>query len=251
MAENNQKPAHSFFRFFGISIAEGWAESREKFGLAVDITLALAAFGILWLTWYSKHHGDFNEQSWEGRMNYWFAVIPVGLWVAWFIYHVMKSAHNLYLKEWEKAENERAKHDGEKAALQSENQSITEKLAEKSEADKLVLERQGAKNTLGIDLMALNKRLGEAREISRYDFVDKVKDDAWTATNELFFKVQSDLALKLTLAEYSRFNITVGESVKEITDDPYHGQRKMDWLWHYNCILAKREKLAEIIKELG
>jgi hypothetical protein len=37
-----------------------------------------------------------------------FAIIPAGLWVLWFAYHIPKAAHELYLEEAEKriAENE-------------------------------------------------------------------------------------------------------------------------------------------------
>lgn len=251
MADEQPKKPHSFITFLGVSVREGWTESREKFGLAVDITLALAAFAIVGFAWYSRRHIGFNEQGWESKMNYWLAIIPVGLWVAWFIYHVLKAAHNLYVKEFEKNEEERKLRNNERAVLQSEIKDLTEKLAGKSEADKLVLAKQAAKDLIGGKIMLLDNRLIEARNLSMYEFVNEVKANEWETTQKIFNDVERILLVNLTLAELGRFRAAHGASVKEITDDPYFAERRMDKAWHYNCILAKRDVLIEIVKELG
>ncbi|MGA2788678.1 MAG: hypothetical protein ABSF60_14250, partial [Verrucomicrobiota bacterium] len=106
LPEKPTPKAHSIFRFWGIAIGKGWEESREKFGLVVDITLALAAIGLFVLAWYSRRHQNFNEERGEANMNYWLALIPVGLWVIWFIYHVLKAPYEIYKEQFEKYHEE-------------------------------------------------------------------------------------------------------------------------------------------------
>jgi hypothetical protein len=42
-----EKHPHSIFSFGRDWIKKGWGKSREKFGVAVDVTLGISAFGIL------------------------------------------------------------------------------------------------------------------------------------------------------------------------------------------------------------
>jgi hypothetical protein len=63
MAENPSKKSHSFFSFWGNAIKNGWSESREKFGLVVDITLAISVAVLLGAAWYSKHHPQFDADK--------------------------------------------------------------------------------------------------------------------------------------------------------------------------------------------
>ena len=129
--------------------------------------------------------------------------------------------------------------------------AIDLKPAEKSEADKLVIKKQFAKKMLGAELEALQARLNNAMNISRWQFKDDLKDKELQTTRTLFVSTESLLKTLLTEAEAARFSIATGKPVKEVTDDPYNAESRMDWQWHINCIIAKRDKLEEIMKELG
>jgi hypothetical protein len=115
---------HSFFPFWGKAIEAGWKESREKFGLVVDITLALTAIGLLWCAWYSKHHSNFNADQEDAFMSYWFALVPVGLWLLWFAWHVLKAPHEIYMELYDKYQNEIAEKEQKFTALEAEIESL-------------------------------------------------------------------------------------------------------------------------------
>jgi hypothetical protein len=104
--ESQRNQPRSFFSFWGVAIKKGWSESREKFGLAVDITLALAAVGLLLFAWYSKQHPKFDADKENAIVSYWLAIIPVGLWLIWFGYHVLKAPYEIYLEMYQKCEAE-------------------------------------------------------------------------------------------------------------------------------------------------
>ena len=109
MAENDPHKPISFWRFWWITIKEAWSESREKFGLLVDILLFVAAILLFVFAWYSKHHPKFNAGEENEAVSYWFAIIPAGLWVLWFLYHVPKAAHKVYLEQHEHKSQEALK----------------------------------------------------------------------------------------------------------------------------------------------
>jgi hypothetical protein len=102
MSEKPPKEPYLFFVFWGIAIGKAWKNSREKFGLAVDITLALSAIVLFCLTWYSKHNPKFDADKEGAFMSYWFALIPVGLWILWFGWHVPKAPHEIYKEVYDK-----------------------------------------------------------------------------------------------------------------------------------------------------
>jgi hypothetical protein len=70
--------------------------------------------------------------------------------------------------------------------LESQIQSLTEKLKGKSIANRAEDKKQLAKHPLGNSLMALQRRLQEARNISRFEFKDDVRKKEWELTNSLF-----------------------------------------------------------------
>lgn len=244
MSENHQEKPHSFLKFLGISISEGWSESREKFGLAVDVGLVLLAVGIIVLTWYSKHHNNFNEQGWEAGMNYWFAVIPVALWVTWFVYHVIKASHNIYLKQWKKHTDEISKKEEQIVELET-------KLAEKSAADKITEDKRLAKELLGYRLMALKHRLDEAEHLSGYEFSEDVKKKEWEFTTKHINETEAVFLKYMLMAELALFRIATPNPITEITNDAYYGPQRMDRQWHINSIAAKVNALKAIIEQMS
>jgi hypothetical protein len=124
-------------------------------------------------------------------------------------------------------------------------------LAEKSAADKLVEERRLTKELLGYRLRALEYRLWEAKEHSCYEFEGDVKDKAWESTKKLIKETEDCIRKRLTESEAALFYVARSAPIKEILDDPYDGQKRMDWIWHVNSITAKRDALVEIIKRFG
>jgi hypothetical protein len=104
--ERSNNHPHSFLPFWRIAIKEGWNESREKFGLVVDITLLISAFILWWLAWFSKHHPKFDADKENAIMSYWFALIPAGLWLLWFGWHVLKAPHEIYMELYDKYQKE-------------------------------------------------------------------------------------------------------------------------------------------------
>jgi hypothetical protein len=89
-----------------MSIKEAWGESREKFGVLVDIGIPLSTAALFAFAIYSKHHKSFDPAKGNETMSIWCAAIPSGLWVLWFVYHLPQSAHKLYLELEEKYQEE-------------------------------------------------------------------------------------------------------------------------------------------------
>jgi len=125
-----EKRQRSFWSFWGEAVKIGWEESREKFGVVVDITLFLTAVGLFVLAWYSKRHGNFNRERSEANMSYWFAVIPVGLWLMWFVYHVFKAPYEIYKRLSEKYESDLDSKDATIEQLSNEIRVIKEAMPE-------------------------------------------------------------------------------------------------------------------------
>jgi hypothetical protein len=116
----SEKHPHSFFSFWRQAIKGGWDKSREKFGSTIDLVALLLAIALVFVVWFSKHHKDFNEESGEAFVNYWLAVIPLGLWLIWFIYHVLKAPYEIYLEQYQKHEIEIGEKDGKVKTLEAE-----------------------------------------------------------------------------------------------------------------------------------
>lgn len=163
--ENPQKP-HGGWKFCGLCIGDAWTESREKFGLVVDILLAVSAVLLVAFAWYSKHHPRFNPGEENERVSYWFAVIPVGLWILWFFYHYSKAAHKIYLKE----ANARI---SENEANDKTIKTLKEQIDGRSRIQK-------AKDTLGDCRRLLTKRIGEIHALEGHQLPYKKLDpETW------------------------------------------------------------------------
>jgi hypothetical protein len=104
---------------------------------------------------------------------------------------------------------------------------------------------------LGHKLLTLDNRLDEARKISEYKFESELKDKEWEITNKIFTETQSALSKYLTTSEASIFIIATPGPVNLKGQDPYLRQRVVDWHWHVNCIIAKKDELKKIIERLG
>ena len=102
MPETITRKPHSFCKFWWLCIKEAWSESREKFGLLVDILLFIAAILLVLFVRYSRNHSQFNADKENGAVSYWFAVIPAGLWILWFLYHVPKASYKMYREQFNK-----------------------------------------------------------------------------------------------------------------------------------------------------
>ena len=63
-------------------------------------------------------------------MSYWFAVIPVGLWLMWLIYHILKAPYEIYLELHKQYEAETAAKDTTIKTLSDEIQAIKYALPE-------------------------------------------------------------------------------------------------------------------------
>lgn len=139
--------------------------------------------------------------------------------------------------------------EAEIAELESQIQSLNEKLAEQSEADKVVVAKQVAKELLGYKLFELQNRLDEAFQINRLGFEGELKKKEWEFTNAHFQNTEAVMWKQLLIAEAARFRAVEPAQVKPVQG--FNAEQIMDWQWHINCIQAKRDKLEEILKEIG
>lgn len=57
-------------------------------------------------------------------MSYWFALVPVGLWLLWFAWHVLKAPHEIYMELYDKYQNEIAEKEQKFTALEAEIESL-------------------------------------------------------------------------------------------------------------------------------
>jgi Zn-finger domain-containing protein len=78
-----------------------------------------------------------------------------------------------------------------------------------------------------------------------------LKEKEWQTTKALFASTESLLKTLLTEAEASLFSVATPAPIKEISDDPYFSESRMDWQWHVNYIIVKRDELKKIIERLG
>jgi hypothetical protein len=105
------KKHYSFFKFWIKSAKNGWSNLQEKFGTAIDFAALLAGIGLFLVAWYSKRHPAFNADKENAVMSYWFTIIPVGLWLLWLAYHILKAPYEIYKNQHEKYESEIAEKD--------------------------------------------------------------------------------------------------------------------------------------------
>jgi hypothetical protein len=83
-------------------------------------------------------------------MNTWIQlIIPGALLVVFLVYHFARAPYEIYKEQFEKHEDEIEIKEARNAELAIEIDILTGKLAEKSEADKLVIARAAAKEALG------------------------------------------------------------------------------------------------------
>jgi hypothetical protein len=245
MSEEPSKMPHSFLKFLWISIAEGWRKSREKFGLLVDISLWLGAIAIVAFTWYSKHNSGFNEQNWESGMNYWFAIIPAGLWVIWFFYHALKASHNIYLEQYEKTEAERKLHDVEKNALVTQLQAFQSKLDEKEH-------KKQVKNVLADYLQKLEYRILAIRQTEAYKYVKTIASDGTEPESTKLLKeittfLESEGLHSEALLFVSTTGLSFSKDSRTVSSVTVSEQWELKRVWTIDVLEHYAKQLKEII----
>jgi hypothetical protein len=251
MSEPHSATLHSFCKFWRIAISEGATKSWETgFGKAIEIGALLLAIGLFGVKQYHKNHNTFDVSIGEEFVNYWVAILPLFAGGLWFLFHIFRQPYEIYKKQFTDHQEEIEEKDLKINEMSAEIIILQGKLAEKSEADKLVIAKQAAKELLGFRLRALEYRLQESRELNNYEFEGERKAKQWEATSRVFEETETCLRKHLTEAEGALFYIAKSAPIQEINNDPYFGQRRMDYAWHYNCIIAKRDCLAEILKRL-
>lgn len=104
--ESQRSQPRSFFAFWGLAIKKGCQKSREKFGGAIELASFILGIGLLGVAWYSQHHKEFNAARGEEFVNYWTAIIPLGVGLLWLFYHILKAPHEIYLELHKKLQNE-------------------------------------------------------------------------------------------------------------------------------------------------
>lgn len=129
MAEKPSKKPRSFFSFWGGAIKTGWRESREKFGSAIDLAAIGLGLGLFLVAWYSKQHPKFKADEEGAAMSYWFAVIPVGMWLLWLGWHILRAPYDIYKEQFEKHEAEIGENKSEIKRLIGEVQQFKEQTA--------------------------------------------------------------------------------------------------------------------------
>lgn len=224
--------------------------------------------GLLWLVWYSKHHPNFNIASGEEFVNYWVAILPLAIGFMWFIGHVFYQPYKVYKEQFgqhaKEIEELNEKHAVEIKELKANNEQLGQtiiswiekmdalqaKLAERSEADKLVTAKQTAKHSLGNSLMSFQRRLQEAKNISRYEFEDDVRKREWELTNSLFGATEENIGFLLTNAEVALFRDARPAPLPDPEKYDIFTTREQEWQWHVNFIIAKKDELKRIIERI-
>jgi hypothetical protein len=232
MSEKPSKEPYSIFRFWRIAIGKGWDGSREKFGLVVDITLALTAVGLFVFAWYSKRHADFNAERGEANMNYWFALIPVGLWLLWFIYHVWKAPHEIYMEQHREIER-----------LEEQIKRLTDEEAKVAEAEKL---KKGKRQMIANCIIDLENRITEVQKIGGYAYHGEVKKKACEETDVIIDRMVKLLDAFFDPLVSTRFAYIRASAISYPTDIPdEYMQRRGDLASHISYLENHK---ADILK---
>ncbi len=122
-----ENQSHSFSSFWWEVFKNAWKTAEEKIGRAIT-WLAIISPVILYFVFPSSNSGNpHDEAKWEDAVNHWEAFIIFGLWLAWFIYHVAKAPHEIYLKQWEKHQKEIGEKEELVGRLKAANDALTEK----------------------------------------------------------------------------------------------------------------------------
>jgi hypothetical protein len=244
MAEKISRKPTSFCKFWLLAGFEGAKKSREGFGLGIEIAAVVLGIGLLVLRQYSKEHPNFSLTNGEEFVNFWVAISPFGIALAWLLFHIFKQPYKIYRDEADRRIVERE-------AAEMVIKELNAKLSEKSEADKLVTSRQMAKEFIGYHLLSLHNRRNEALGISRLEFEGELQKKEWEKTSELFERIRESLGKYLTSAESSIFLMAMPAALKNPDKYDSHTYKTMEWQWHVNYIEAKINELKKIVEKLG
>jgi hypothetical protein len=238
----------SWLRYWRESLYAG--QETHDFLLYALVTMLIIAATILTLSGVKIHDLDLSDPAPHTAL----VIFELSL-ITWILLYLPYKRHKSEAtqQEEEKAklkaahESEISFKDSHIQGLLVKIQDMSKQLAEKSAADKLVNDRLVAKELLGQYLIALHIRLRTAKEISKYDFEGDVKDKEWSESLNLFAATESCLRQRLTESEAALFSTAQSEQIREVPGD---SSKKLDWLWHVNCIAAKRDALHKIIERL-
>lgn len=102
MQEKVPHKSYSCRGFWSAVISEGFKKSREGFGLAIEIGMLFLGLAFIFIVWYSRHHKNFDVSKWEDFVNYWVAVIPIGVGLGWLLSHIIRTPYKIYKEQFEK-----------------------------------------------------------------------------------------------------------------------------------------------------
>ena len=179
----------------------------------------------------------------------WPFVLSALTWLAgWF-------KHAPMWQVWNKKGDKNPKHKTKEEQISESVEEIAKRnfpeRFQPDEADNPIAKKQFAKKMLGVELRELQEHLNNAMNTSRFVFKGDLKEKEWQTTKALFASTESLLKTLLTEAEASLFSVATPAPIKEISDDPYFSESRMDWQWHVNYIIVKRDELKKIIERLG
>lgn len=263
MAKEDPSKPHSFIRFWLLVVWKGAKKSREGFGIGIEIAAVVLGIGLLFLRHLSKQRSNFDLTKSEESVNFWIAISPFGAALAWLLFWIFRQPYKIYREQFEKNEAEKQRHREEKQSLEDQCvaqiaaklariKELEDKLAEKSEADNLVIKRQLAKQVLGNDLLYLQIRLDAASKVSQFGFNGEIKEKEDKAIDEIVTQIQDHLETHLTLSEANMFKIARGPALPDtfpagsVVFTP--GMR--DWHINVNYLAAKLDALKKIIEKL-
>jgi hypothetical protein len=236
--KHSEKP-HGFWSFEWHGFCHGWKMAEE--GLGKVLTWSAIVSPIILFPILQNYKGD-EESKMEARMNHWFAFVPFVIWAIWLLINIIRAPQKLY----------RTQHDEFKGIIKTKDEKLEileKQVAEKSEADKLVIQKQRAKEALGIQLLALDAHLHNAKQKSRVTFYGDEKDKAWEDTGAQFNAIEKSITEHLGLGEVSLFRTARPEPIRHEPNnsgDP----SILDWRWHVEAIECKMEALKGIIGKI-
>jgi hypothetical protein len=140
---------YGFISFWWTAFIEGSKKSWETgFGRGVEAVTFISGFCLIRMVWKSKHDSNFDIGKWEDFMNYWVAAIPLGVGFLWFVGHIFYQPYKIY-------KDQEDRHREVLDEVLTEKVELQRQLDKKLESDKLVLDKQTAKELLGYKLFAL------------------------------------------------------------------------------------------------
>ena len=91
MARSHRTSPHSILSFWWSVLAEAYNKSDEKFGRVINLSALLAAGTLLVFAFLSHRNPKLNTGQEDNIVSYWLVVIPAGLWLLWFLFHLAKA----------------------------------------------------------------------------------------------------------------------------------------------------------------